>query len=751
MFSLGKAKKITCFTSLTLAACILEANTVVAETATLEEVVVTARKREESLQDLPSTVSVLQGNFLEESGASALMDYAGFIPGLQVVRGGPSSSQIVMRGVTTGFIREDVSELRETVGLYIDEVPVAVQRVNPDFLLYDLQRVEALRGPQPTLYGAGSLSGTLRMITNKPDATVLNGRAEISGSSTENGGGNFTANAVFNIPLVTDIAAARVTLSHKDLAGFIDNVRSGKDDVNNETVTAGRLALRVIPSDRFTIDASIMHQEMDLDDRGNVYGGTGNGGDLTSNTAINETVDDEILVGSLTFEYDLGFATLTSATGYLDKEQVALGDIGSLTSFLTGAIGPNGELQEDGFVGELFNTMEQQEVSTEIRLMSNSDGKFHWLAGFFYHDQENFFSQDLPVPGIDVASGLPAALFGAPQDNIFRSRITNNTKQYAVFAEIQYDFTEKLTLELGARYFKADQDSNVDFAGIFASPNITTVAFDTSENDINPKVGLSYQLDEQHLLYTTAARGFRLGGTTEPIPNTLCAADLAANNISGAPEDFGSDSLWSYEIGSKNTWFDNRLSINGTAYYLDWSDTADVVILDCGFSLISNIGDVAVKGLELEMDAWLSETLRLRVTAEYNDSRVDQSRVLGVQDDDRSPYSPKWSGSLMLDYERPLSTGATGFAHFDVSYVGDRYSEYGESGFESPSYAIGNLRLGVSKDRWKVAVYIDNLWDERAILTRVNAYNEAGLGGGVRVGVNRPRTFGIRVSSSFGG
>lgn len=722
-----------------------------AATRGLEEIVVTAQRRETSLQEVALSVRAVTSEELQRTGASGIEDYAGLVPGLNLIQqGGPGRTQIEMRGVTVGNMRDDRPEFRPTVGVYLDDAPIAAQTINANVALMDLERIEVMRGPQATLYGAGSLSGTIRMITAKPKLDEYSGQVRAGGSVTEHGGGNYEFSAIGNAPLIEDELALRAVGFYRDEAGYIDSPVLDDENVNDNRDVGGRLAFRYEPTDYFLLDASIGYQDTEI---GSAFEYYEEAGELNTQNAMPTPTDADVMVASLVAEIDFGAATMTSATSYFGADSKFYQDGSVFTDFITGVF-------PDQFLVGFSTFYDLDEFTEELRFVSNDNGRITWIGGLLFQQQNHDFGQDMPVPGIDDVSGIPSEDFLSEPDLIYSSRIALETTQLSLFGEASITFFDRLTVKGGLRWFYAAQDSEVFFAGPLAFPNIGTIADEHSENGVNPTVNVSWQFDDDRMVYFQAARGFRLGGINQPIAEVLCAADLAAANLDSAPPSFDSDSLWNYEIGLKSSWLDDRLRVNASGYIIDWKDPAYIVSLACGMSLIVNAGQFDIAGFELDAEAELADGLVTRLGLSYTDSELgeDVPLINGVEGD-RTPYSPQFTVSASMDYDFPIGLfggGYMGFVHGDVRWVDERITRFpgdprestGWGGlFNLDPYGEGNLRAGVYSNTWRLELYIQNVWDERPELSKRSwPYSQFP---GTPIVTLRPRTFGIQVSRDF--
>lgn len=685
-------------------------------TGILEEIVVTARRREESLQDAPVAVTAFSQRFLEQFGARTFEDFAMSVPGLSFVGNNSPENKIVLRGVSTGVVTRDEGAV---VGLYIDDVPVGSRRFNPNLRLYDIERVEVLRGPQGTLFGEGSIGGTLRLVPNKPDLESFGGMLEATGSSTTKGGTNNELAGVLNLPIIEGRFAIRVVGYHVEDSGFVDNIALDQKDVNHAQTSGQRLVARLEPSDRASITASILRQNTESDGKAQYDPAIG---DLLQSRVLEEGLGDEFMLANLAVSWSSDTVTLDSSTAYFERSVINLRDITPLV----------------GVPIFLDDLTEFESVVQEFRLTSNRGlfgNRLDWLLGVYYRDDEEFFRQDA---GSEVLGG-----------DVFDSDNFLDRRQFAAFGEVDYRFTEKLTATTGLRWFDIDQQGRNLNAGLLAglpAGIISETHTESSERGISPKFRLSYAHTERSLLYVLASRGFREGGPTgegvPPDPDTGAAA----------PTQFDSDSLWNYEFGLKTSWLNNRLTLNGAIFYIDWEDIQTTSIRSDGHTFTVNAGAARSKGAEVELRAFPTPGLELFVTASYVNSTLteDQLPPGDGMAGDRIPGVPETSLSAGLHYTHEISRHFDGFVTLNYQKVGDSFNGFGTSTGISGSgadrqdpYDLAKLRAGLQGESWEAALFAENIGDERAVLF----FNR--IVGDVRINTTRPRTIGLALKYRF--
>ena len=682
----------------------------------LEEILVTARRREEDVQLSPVSVTALSERYLQQTGARSLVDYAASVPGLSFVGNTSPENKIVLRGVSTGVVTRDEGSV---VGLYIDDVPVGSRRFNPDLRLYDIERIEVLRGPQGTLFGEGSIGGTLRLVPNKPDLERFGGTLQGGRSQTHKGGGNYELVAMLNAPIVAERFGIRLVGYQVEDAGYVDNVTLDRKDVNRVSTNGQRLIAMFAPGERTSVTATVLHQETDVPGKAQFDPELG---DLLQARNFEEALGDDFTLANLAISWVFDGVILDSSTAYFDRSVINFRDISPLLG---------------GLPIYLDDLTQFESVVQEVRLTSSRGlfgDRLDWLVGAYYRDDEEYFRQDAHA----------AALGG----DVFDSDNYLDRRQIAVFGELDLSLTESLTVSAGIRWFDIDQTGENFNAGLLAGlpPGVIDVTeTDASEEGISPKFRMAYERDDW-LFYATASRGFREGGPTgEGVP---------PDPVTGAPAptQFDSDALWNYELGLKTSWADNRVVLNGALFYIDWEDIQTTSIRSDGHTFTVNAGAARSKGVEAELRAVAGEGLELFLTAAYVDSTLTEDQLPpgdGVAGD-RIPGVPDFSLSAGAHYVLPISTSVDGFVNLTYRHVGDSYNGFGTSTGISGSgadrqaaYDLLNIRLGLQSDSWEAALYAENVSDERAVLF----FNR--IVGDVRINTVRPRTVGVGLKYRF--
>jgi iron complex outermembrane receptor protein len=768
----------------------------------IQEIIVTATKRESSLQDVPFSIAAVTEGQIRNSGATDIAELARNIPGLTITDLGPGQSQVSIRGISAGQVVRDQPGVKEQVGVYLDESPISIALFTPDLDMFDLQRFEILRGPQGTLFGAGSLSGTLRYITMQPQLGTFGGTGEVTaadGTGSEFGG---SVKAAVNVPF-GDAAAMRVVGFYNELAGFIDATQpnlSVRENVDGGSKSGGRLAFLFKPNENFSITPRVVYQKLDTDGfpRIDYYNILAN--PLTTTqpavdlgrrgqfTQLTEGIDDEFTLTDLKLEYTFDPVTLTAISSYTDRDVVVTRDATSLTGSVTFDIG--GTASEVRISSPLIDTTKLHAFSQEVRLSSTTDGPFQWVAGAFYQKYGRRYGQDLPTPGYDaitrrvITPPTDSAANGAPPDTPFFSNLHYDFRQFAGFGEGTYDFTDQWSLTVGGRYYDFKEDRTLTFAGFFAVPQ-ANVPGHVKSNGFSPRAILTFKPTDDISFSAQASKGFRLGGINDPLNAPICSPADRALYGSVFTTTWKDEKAWDYELGMKSRFADGRVVFNTSVYYSDIEDLqANVDAGSCSSRIVVNVPKSHSLGVEAELFARPSESWDFGVSGTWVQARIDSTitgsgttPIAGIRDGNRLPTAPEVQGAASVTYSWPWFSGTHGYANFTVQYVGSSYTQladqeapfgtldsdsatpapafitYGDTTINSftfptelPSYDIGNLRVGVRGDQWEGALFVNNVWDERAFLSL-----DRERGSRARVGylTNRPRTYGVTFRRSF--
>lgn len=732
----------------------------------IETVTVTAQKRKEDASKVPLSISVMTGEDLVGRHITDVGDITRSIPNISnsgASGTGAGLSNIEIRGVSS-------AAGSATVGMYMDDVSLTTRNLyslgSAEPKLFDLDRIEVLRGPQGTLYGASSMGGTIKFITNQPNLNERENNVYSEVSSTKGGGTNYTANGVFNFPLIKDELALRIGLQKGRDSGYIDQVSPTTSKVvasgiNSQDSSVARLALKWVPTRGLVITPSVFYQDVKSDDIDASYNALPKN---QTSKIVREPGKDRLLVPSLTVNYDLGFADLVSVSSYFkrnfDRTQdgtgVNSGYIGSLITTPPGL----GDIVSN-LPSAVYLNNEIKQFSQEIRLASKSYDPsgipITWIGGVYYANLRTTVVDNEPVFGINqafTAAGVniadPSQLGSAfPQDNSYFSARHYHTTQTAVFGETSYYFSPAIQATVGARYLRASdslvRDGDFFFAG---GPQHSDASSDFKA--FTPKFSVSWQVDTNNTLYATAAQGFRLGGQNRAIPDgpgSVCAPDLANLGLQKAPLSFDSDKLWSYEVGSKSRLLGNRLSVNLAAFYIDWNKLQqDIQLPGCGFDYETNVGKAKSYGFEVEIKGKPTANITLGFSGGYTNATLESDvPSLGAKSGDPIQGVPKYNASLTGQYNFNITEDTYGFARAAVHWVGSSHGSLvrTDPDYVRPSYNTVDASVGATFGTWEVSLFAKNLLNNDKVIQKPNVQF---VSEGYRL---RPLTVGLSLSGKL--
>lgn len=705
-----------------------------------DEIIVTARKRSETLLDIPMSINVVSEAKIAKMGANDFTDILGTVPSLTAYQNGPGRTRISIRGVSNGGGNDNDTQNQETVGVYLDEIPISMGAMNPELSLFDLERVEVLRGPQGTLYGAGSMSGTIRLVSKKPNLNEIEGKVEASLSTISEGSENYSVKGLINIPVIEDKIALRVSGYYLSNGGYIDNVLAGHEaeDVNDGSSKGLKLAARFQVSDAFTLDFTFMHH--DYSDNGRPED-VDSAGELSRNYPSFDGYDDEMQIYNLTMTYDLDTVEFVSSTSFFKRDIINPRSLDQFFVLVPGF----GDLVPNA----LIDYTQTETFVHEMRVGSTTENALQWTVGTYF-DQKNIAYQNTwPVPGSDVVLGAPAAGFGAPTDHIYYGTDDLTVKTFAIFGEAYYSL-DKFTVTAGLRYFNWKQDISTYASGILAGAAETDNPPQGRADGFNPKLNVSYDVTDDMLVYAQVARGFRYGGINASIPLATCGAEVAALGLDVADlKTFAPDMTWNYEAGVKGRLADGALMVNAAVFHIKWDDVQTSRRFECGFGYRENVTDLTSQGVEFEVTANLSEGLSFTTGGSYMTSNLDTPIAsLSAQKGDRAPYVPEFTLNATLEYVYPINDEMEGFVWANYQHTGHRQTEFNAANADfrdMAAYDLANVRVGVTWDNFEISLFASNLFDSRGV---VRALRRAPFDpdGAIRV---QPRTMGITVKGNF--
>ena len=800
--SLSTRRRVALLAAVPLAPVLL-AGTPVAlaqqEAVGLEEIIVTARKREESLQRVPVAVQALGSERLQQLNVSDFDDYVKFLPSVSYQTFGPGFAQVYMRGVVSGGDGNHSGSL-PSVGIYLDEQPITTIQGALDVHLYDIARVEALAGPQGTLFGASSQSGTLRIITNRPDPDAFAAGYGIEANTRSGGDEGYLAEGFVNLP-ISDNAAIRLVGWGRHDAGYIDNVEGTRtyptsgvtasnsnlanEDSNEADTYGARAALRINLGENWTVTPAVMGQKQEA--KGTFsYDRT-----LGENKVIHfnpEDSDDRWVQAALTVEGRIGNFDLVYAGAYLDRDVDTQSDYSDYSYWYDTLYGYGSSWVDDN--GDPINPSQYiqgkdnyEKFSHEVRVSSPSENRLRFTAGLFYQKNEHRIEQRYLIAGL----GDQISVTGWP-DTIWLTQQMREDEDSAAFGEIYYDITDKLTATAGIRFFDSenslegffgfsegysgstgqsqcpdgvDGSSDPDFNGAPCK----NLERSTEEDGNTPKFNLAYRFTDDKMVYATYAEGFRPGGI----------------NRRGSLPPYKSDYLTSYELGWKTLWAGNRLRFNGAFFMQEWDDFQYSLLGQNGLTEITNAAEAEINGLEMDLSWQVTDGLGISAGVAFLDSELTDNYCSHIGPDGsvvssdpcpflnedtgevefespgaptgaELPVMPELKANLTARYEFPISSFD---AHVQgaVVYVGERESDLRlierEIIGQLPSYTLTDFSAGLGGDRWLLELFVTNAFDETAELSRFAQCAEAVCGLQTYSVVSAPRTIGLKFSQEF--
>ena len=726
---------------------------------TLGTIVVTANRRSETLQKVPMAVSALTYHDIQRQHLQDFSDYAASVPGLGAISLGPGMTELSIRGIASGSQQPSAS-----VGVYVDETPFGSSSVfaigsalTPDLDPADVERIEVLRGPQGTLYGAGALGGVIRFITIPPDTENYSGRLQLGGTSVDGGGNGFDVHGMVNLPLVKDKLAIRANVYDETDPGFVDDAGRGKTDVNESKVKGGRVSLLWTPTDKTSVRVTALAQNLaaagsatvalDPDTLQPVYG------DLQQRNATlgGDVFDGHYRLYNVTFNTDFGWAKLMSSSSYSTLDAVTNTDATSLLYLGPQANGrPYGTLEQA--------TIPQTKATQEFRLSSSKSQTVEWLGGVFWTRETGNNAQNIYAS--DYYSGTPQpSPFGIPIGGDLQP---STYEAYAAYGSITWHVTDRFDVEAGLRYSHDKQHYTEIGYGLLFGGVPPTVLLDKRSSDSSTTFSLTptFHINDNNMLYARVASGFLPGG-----PN------IVPVGVPNVPATFSPTKLTDYEVGLKSTSPDDRVMVDLSAYYIDWTKIP-LTTFENNFTFLTSGGQAKSKGLEATVSWIPAQGLKLSANASYNDATLtkDAPYPSNGKRGDPLPYAPRFTLGLSGDYDFALGGGWHGYVGASYQYVDERSTDFAfsypvagvlpplPSSPTVPAYNTINLRAGVNRGQWSIDAYVKNLTNQRGIVQASTFQNYVPVAGEPNPVTGRiednatiitPRMFGISVSRNF--
>jgi iron complex outermembrane receptor protein len=756
----------------------------------LEEVIVTAQRRSETIKDVPFSVSAIGQDQLEQGHITNIEDVTRAIPGVSFGTGAvQGQDNITIRGIgsQTG---------NSAIGLYLDDVPIVTQNPwqpntytgasEPHF--FDMNRIEVLRGPQGTLYGASSLGGAIRYISNPPDLDHTTATFSSDLSDTHHGGLNYDEQAIFNFVVAPGFSAIRFGIDYGQDSGWINHdqfiscgllcqqgqansVYGARDQrgVNSQMNLVMRLSGEVKPSDDWSMLASMFYQKQYSRDTSLFYTTMGL---WNEDKLVPERGLDTMYVPSITVNGNLGWADLTSVSSLFLRQNKKISDgtyynsdfIGYLADFVFSDLMtkcPNCGVAFDALPGPAAQDQTTQTTSQELRLASKtpleSGRPFSWIGGLFWSNKAIHVTDNEYITGANAlftqlyGEPLQNSSFGvaAPNDDFGWANVHEDERQYAAFGEFTYDISKDLKAAVGDRLIIAHASWDYNPGGFFTT-GISEVRNSVDYHANTPKFAIDYKLSDDVSLYANATKGYRLGGFVEPVTVIQqCSSQFEALGIdpNHLPGTFKADHLWSYEVGEKSTLLDHHLSVNAAAYYIDWSQIQQSFVLPCGAPYTANFGTARSHGGELEILGKLTQDLTLGLNAGATHAYLTSvSPNVGASAGQDLLNTPSWSASLTGQYERPINDATRGFVRADYDWVGPSHGNFSvtDPDYVRPTYSILNATAGLHFGNVEVSLYGKNLLSDYKVIQHVLINSlESGY-------TLRPLTVGIKVIVRLG-
>jgi outer membrane receptor protein involved in Fe transport len=734
----------------------------------LEEIVVTATKHEESLQDVAIAISAITGDDIRARGLTQYADVLSSVPGVYYEDGGPGDTAIRIRGISSG----GGGGTPPTVATYFGEIPLSAQgggnlgqHGTPRFV--DIERVEVLRGPQGTVFGANALAGAVRVIPAAPDLQDYEVELGARSFATAHSGDvSYNAEAALNLPLVQDRFALRLVGYLDDVAGYIDNVTPAQapfdysavvanltggavavppgtlmtpatpaideEDIDSIDTAGGRVSARLQASDRLRFDLMFGTQSAEMNSESGVAPG---GYDVarTLDLFASPRTEENLDLAGLTITYDWDSVSLTSVSSYTKLEMARVND----AAFIVPPMVP----------WYFDEHRDSDAVTQEVRLTSRGDGAFTWTVGAFYLDRDTDGAQYIGDYSCSTTPMcLPYLFTQGAQDFALNLDFHLFEKQKAVFVDTSYEFASRWTFGVGGRYLEEDIGVRLDTVGFLAPPLLpgATNGGEDSASKFNPAASLRFKPNDDLTFYVQAAEGFRSGVANQSLPLT-CQQQAAGMGLA-LQTVTDPDTVTNYELGMKSVLGGGRFNVNVAAYSLEWRDIPGAVTLPCGFSTIVNAGDASGEGVELEFVGMLSDSWRVNLSASYNDLTYDDNVLPAIgSSGDRVKGSPDKNYSAGLEYAFNLGGAWSGSARADWAYVGSVEPDLG-GGPPAPAleaYDTLNMRLGFRTDTLAVELFGRNVTDERAV-SSVEPFQF-----GSHQTLIRPREVGLEVRYSY--
>jgi iron complex outermembrane receptor protein len=699
----------------------------------IEEIVVTAQKRAEPASEVPQSITAISGDILRSWNSQTLADLSAQIPGLTVTgSGGVGANQIILRGITSG------SDISPSVAVYIDDIPyggvtAASRSTNTALELgsFDLERLEVLRGPQGTLYGAAAFGGLVKYVLTPPSLQDFKAKVQLDGSDTDGGGFNNGVRAAINVPLIADVLAVRLSVVRNHDAGFIDNAFNGASNINASTATAARVSVLAKPADWLTLRANVLGQDIDRDGSNqadfNPATGKPTYGDLTQSSRIAQPFSQRFRLYSVGGDADVGFGTASVTVARQNSDTHFVQEAPLYTHSLGPPLAKLGHPIDD----TALEPSPSSDITTvEARLASNPSSVLEWQGGLYYTDEDN-----------DYSNAIVGYLNGAPIPyTIALYRAPTSYKEYAAFGDVTYHFTRSFDTQLGVRFSRNDQDlAQTYYPGLLTGPTVSGIK---SSEDVTTYLATArYHFTDSNMAYARIASGYRPGG-----PNVQVVDPITGMVRGGS--SFQPDKLWNYELGTKLA-LNDVLTLDASVFHIDWKDIQLQSVVD-GLTAFVNGRRAKSDGVETALSYLPLRNLTLSATATYTNARLaDAVPSVKAVSGERLPNAPRISAAIRADYRMSLGNDWTGIAGASWSYIGNRTVSYDASvsplQYDLPKYQTVDLRLGADHGSLGLSVYLRNVGNTLGQISADTTFNLPNY----RISVIEPRTVGALLTYSF--
>ncbi len=734
-----------------------------------EEMMITAQKRgEQALQDVPIAVQAISSDQIRNAAALELSDIAPWISSLIVQDLGPGDRKYIIRGVN--------STATSAVGVYYGEAPITSRTKQDgggrqaDIELHDIERIEVLKGPQGTLYGASSSAGTIRYVPNRPDASALDYNVGGLLSTTEDGGENYNINGMVNVPIVSDTLALRAVGWYTQEDGFIDNLLLNQEDINDNEVTGAKLAGEWLISDNWTLSAFGLYQNREVGGSSRQmpilqdtlatnragpdveptltalgFGQPDGAVRTTQQYAVTPWDEDTTLLNG-TLEWDTGPGNLVATVSYFEREIDFHFDSSPICIFFVSC-----SLSGPVVTADTFQPQTREVTSAEARWSSAFDGPVQFVAGGFYSTEDKTFASQVVetgADGIQLSPFEPGADIPGQNATVFGRIKEDELDQWAVFGEVEWFITDQWSVLGGVRYYDFEiNSSNVETQPFFAVPSLVPTNFTEEGDEVTYKANVTYRITDDALIYATYSEGYRPGGTND--------IAFIEPGTTPPPPGFGPDNLSNYEIGWKTSIMENRIDINGALFYIDWEDLQTATFdPDSPFNIVRNAGEAEITGVEFDISATPVDGFYLNLSgsfqnAEYaSDVPGNDPNVPFALDGQSIPNVPDFQFGAIVEYSWQAFGQTEAMIRGDWSFQDDRIIFPNDPANDIPldSFHLFGVRAALEADNWTVALFVRNLFDEdNAAFDGINSAQDPR-----GIVTARPRTIGVQLQYRMG-